>query len=145
MTHAADLRAWALGVFTREAGTELLLRAFDGRLATPDLPWISTHDTVHGAWIDFDGIPAYADAYPGEEQAILRVAASLGGSASVVLGDWLAGLHCKHVQLVLAAVSHAAGIHEHWSGMSFNPDGTPDTMITNTALYPWPENDAQRD
>ncbi len=41
MTHADDLRAWARGMYTIEAATELLIRAFGGSL----LPLV-THGSI---------------------------------------------------------------------------------------------------
>lgn len=143
MTHADDLRAWAMGVYTREAGTELLLRAFEGRLAAPDKPWVVTEVTGQGqkrAFIYFDAIPLEMSEEDAPwEHAVLLVAASLGGDQRVWLGDVLAGMPRHLVKLVLAAVSHAAGQHDHYSGFSFTGDGSPGVRHTDTTLYPWPE------
>lgn len=67
MTHADDLRAWARGSYTIEAGTELLLRAFSGAYAEVGNPWIHPSNTPHdgyplGPWIDFADLAAYADS-----------------------------------------------------------------------------------
>jgi len=48
MTHADDLRAWARGMYTTEAATELLLRAFGGKFAAPGNPWIHTSTEAEG-------------------------------------------------------------------------------------------------
>lgn len=55
MTHADDLRAWAKGSYTTEAGTELLLQAFGGRYAalairgsTPALPLLRVISRARG-------------------------------------------------------------------------------------------------
>jgi hypothetical protein len=37
---AAGLRDWARGMYATEAAVELLLRAFAGRFAHADQPWI---------------------------------------------------------------------------------------------------------
>lgn len=56
------LRACAGGMYTAEAATELLIRAFGGAMAQIGRPWIQASSTGH--WIDFDAIPdhtAYTD------------------------------------------------------------------------------------
>lgn len=143
MTHADDLRAWAKGVYTIEAATELLLRAFGGRFAAPGNPWIHTSTAPEGphqvrAWIDFASIPEETGALSGGERRFLLLTASIGESVPVVLSDVLTGLDRSLVQLALAAVSHAAGSHQH-SGMSFHENGEPRAFTHLTALYPWPE------
>ena len=55
------LRAWAKGMYTYEAATELLLRAFNGRYADARQPWIRTDDDSGKPWIDFESIPEYLD------------------------------------------------------------------------------------
>ncbi|GAB2713744.1 ATP-binding cassette domain-containing protein [Arthrobacter bambusae] len=143
MTHADDLRAWAKGVYAIEAGTELLLRAFNGRFAAPGNPWIGTSTTPEGpqqvrAWIDFDSIPEHVGALSGGERRFLLLAASFGGGEPVILSDVLSGLDRDNLELVLAAVSHAGGSHEH-SGMTFDETGTPKAFTHLTTLYPWPK------
>jgi hypothetical protein len=119
--HRAQLRAWAKGIHGLEAATELLIRGFDGRFADPGCPWV--HPTASGHWIDFDSIPAQIGALSGGEQRFLRIAAALDdGDTTVNLGRCLAGLDRKHVHLVLAAVAHAAGTHQH-EQLTFRPDG----------------------
>jgi hypothetical protein len=143
MTHADDLRAWAKGVYTIEAATEMLLRAFGGRFAAPGNPWIHTSTTPEGpqqvrAWVDFASIPEDTGALSGGERRFLLLTASIGEDVPVVLSDVLTGLDRSVVQLVLAAVSHASGSHEH-SGMTFDENGEPKAFTHLTALYPWPE------
>ena len=59
------------------------------------------------------------------------------GEGLVTLGDVLPGLDRELVNLVLAAVAHAAGTHE---GSEFTeaPDGTVNFKRVRT-LYAWPE------
>ena len=143
MSHQEQLRGWARGSYTLEAGTELLLRAFGGRFAAPGKPWIRTSSNADGetteAWIDFAAIPEHANsgAYSGGERRFLLLAASFGEGVPVVLSDILSGLDRETVVLALAAVSHAAGSHQH-SGMSFHEDGRPEAFTHLTSLYPWP-------
>lgn len=142
MTHADDLRAWAKGSYTYVAGTELLLRAFGGRFASPGNPWIRTSETAEGphhvnAWIDFVSIPENLGGLSGGERRFLTIAASIAEDVPVVLSEVIPGLDRRNVELVLAAVAHAAGTHEH-SDMVENADGTG-SIQRLPSLYPWPE------
>ncbi|MGS0686526.1 hypothetical protein ACVBEQ_15500 [Nakamurella sp. GG22] len=119
--HHDRLRSWAKGINGLEAATELLIRGFDGRFTNPSCPWV--HPTASGHWIDFHSIPAQINALSGGEQRFLQIAAALDdGNVEVNLGRCLAGMDRKHVHLVLAAVSHAAGTHQH-SQLISGPDG----------------------
>lgn len=132
--HHARLQAWANGMHGMEAATELLIRGFDGRFADPGCPWI--HPTTSGHWIDFQAIPAQIVALSGGEQRFLKIAAALGDDqVEVNLCRALAGLDRRHVHLVLAAVAHASGTHEHQE-ISFVPDGTV-SFTRPGAIYRW--------
>ncbi|WP_420124020.1 hypothetical protein [Nakamurella sp.] len=110
--HHAQLRAWAEGLYGLEAATELLIRGFNGRFADPGCPWV--HPTASGHWIDFDSIPSLTGALSGGERRFLQITAALDdGVTTVNLGRCLAGLDRQHVHLVLAAVAHTAGTHQH--------------------------------
>lgn len=103
----ADPRAWADGMYTAEAATELLIRAFGGTMADPSRPWIRTSDRGH--WIDFESIPDHLGALSGGEQRLLQIAASIGSSyaPAINLGDEISGLDRPTLHLVLAALAHA--------------------------------------
>ncbi len=132
--HHAQLRAWAKGLYGLEAATELLIRGFNGRFADPGCPWV--HPTASGHWIDFDAIPELLGTLSGGEQRFLKIAAALDdGDTMVNLGRCLAGLDRRHVQLVLAAVAHASGTHEHQE-IAFGPDGTVG-FTRPGAIYRW--------
>ena len=129
-----QLRAWARGVYPSEAATELLIRAFNGRFAEPGWPWI--HSTAQDHWIDFSTIPEQIAGLSGGEQRFLRIAASIGSTdATVNLGDCLTGLDRPRLQLVLAAIAHAAGSHEHHE-ITRHPDGTL-ALTTPGSAHPW--------
>ena len=144
MTHADDLRAWARGMYTTEAATELLLRAFGGKFAAPGNPWVHTSTEPEGpgqvsAWIDFASIPEEAGALSGGERRFLMLAASLAEDVPVVLGDVVPGLDRENLDLVLAAIAHAGGSHQH-ADIRFHEDGT----VTRgkgllDSLHPWPQ------
>jgi len=130
------LRAWARGSYPLEAATELLIRAFDGRFVQPGWPWM--HPTAGGQWIDFAAIPEQAGGLSGGEQRLLRIAASIGSpDVTVNLGDCLTGVDRPTLELVLAAVAHAAGSHRHCE-VTTNPNGTI------TAPTPRPAQDRQQ-
>lgn len=142
MTHEDDLRRWAKGMYGLEAATELLIRVFNGKFAAPGNPWIYTGGTTpegHAemAYVDFESLPDQIGALSGGEQRLLQLAASLAGEVHVVLGDVLSGLDRQNLELVLAAIAHAGGSHEH-SGMTLHEDGTPKAFTHLTTLFPWP-------
>ena len=143
MTHADDLRAWARGMYTAEAATELLLRAFGGKFAAPGNPWIHTSTEPEGpgqvrAWIDFAAIPDEVGPLSGGERRFLMLAASLAEDIPVVLGDVVPGLDRESLDLVLAAIAHAGGSHQH-SDIRMNDDGSM-TLGRGylDSLHPWP-------
>jgi hypothetical protein len=143
MTHADDLRAWARGMYTIEAATELLLRGFGGKFAKPGNPWIHTSSTPEGpqqvsAWIDFASIPEEAGVLSGGERRFLLLTASLAEDVPVVLGDVVPGLDRENLDLVLAAIAHAGGSHQH-SDIRFNEDGSMSLgKGYMDSLHPWP-------
>ena len=142
MTHADDLRAWARGMYTIEAATELLLRGFGGKFASPGNPWVHTSTEPPGpgqvkAWIDFASIPEQAGMLSGGERLFLMLAASLAEDVSVVLGDVMPGLDRENLDLVLAVIAHAGGSHQH-SDIRFNEDGSMSRGKDYLdSLHPW--------
>ncbi len=149
MTHAEDLRRWAKGTYTTEAATELLLRAFNGRFAEPECPWIhppglhararpTSRGSISVRWLT---TPNEALS-PGGEERFLLLAASLGGEVHLNLAHVLAGMDRARTDLILAAVSHATGSHDH-PGITVGADGTPSFSGLPTTLYPWPGDDDQ--
>ncbi|MFC8523400.1 ABC transporter ATP-binding protein [Pseudarthrobacter sp. NPDC057230] len=143
MSHADDLRAWARGMYTTEAATELLLKAFGGKFAAPGNPWIHTSTEPEGpnqlrAWIDFAAIPEEVGPLSGGERRFLMLAASLAEDVPVVLGDLVSGLDRENLDLVLAAIAHAGGSHQH-SDIRFNEDGSMSLGKGYLdSLHPWP-------
>ncbi len=108
------LRRWASGLYPLEAGVDLLIRVCQGRFANPGQPWVERGDDPN--WWSIDVEQMNEDNYnalSGGEIRLLRIAASLLGGPPVDLSRNLAGLDPEHIQLVLAAVAHAGGSHEH--------------------------------
>jgi hypothetical protein len=138
MTHEDELRRWAKGSYTYEAATELLLRAFGGRYAKPGQPWMMAEEITGRVWIDFASIPGHVEGLSGGERRFLMLAASLVEDVPVVLGDVVPGLDRQNLDLVLAAIAHAGGSHQH-SDIRRNGDGSmtlhPGYM---DSLHPWP-------
>ncbi len=129
-----QLRAWAKGNYPTEAGTELPLRAFDGRFAGPGWAWMK--EDSHGRWIDFESIPEHIGGLSGGEQRFLHLAASIGGAHPVILAEVIAGIDRKVLDLVLAAIAHAGGSHEDVE-LVIGDDGTGTYNHVDT-LHPWP-------
>lgn len=73
------LRAWAKGLYDREAAVELLIR--QGKAIYPGAPWLRTSaTTLEGApivSIDVDELVHESGAWSGGERRIVDVAASL--------------------------------------------------------------------
>lgn len=133
--HHAALRRTAKGQYDIEAATELLIRAFNGRFAASGKPWVEAGSS--GPYIDFEAIPEHTGGLSGGEYRFLMIAASIGGGAMIRLSDTISGIDRAVVDLVLAAIAHASGSHEH-SGIVENGDGTAH-IVRHTTLYPWPE------
>ncbi len=139
----ALLRA-AVGDYAAEAA--VLLLANDGywpaRLRTAGLITVEA-EPVGGQlwarieWAELDA--ALADGrLPGgrEGLAVLRVAVSLADGRPVDLADVAVALDRRTLGLVLAALAHAAGSHDHRAPA---PAGHgPDTDARLGALFAWP-------
>jgi len=87
--HEDALRAWAKGLLPLEAATELLIR---GGYAGETRPWVQYDEFLERPWIDFASIPELIGGMSGGQQRFLRIAASLGADAPVILADELSGL-----------------------------------------------------
>jgi hypothetical protein len=136
----AGLRAWARGLYGTEAAVELLVRFQGGRFARPGHLWIMPDPGEGWYWLEPDHlIGPTVVCLSGGERRLLAIVASLTGGAPVDLGDALAGLDRDTVTLVLAAVAHASGSHEH-SDMVIDPDrGVALSHGRLPSLYPWPK------
>ena len=127
-----ELRRWAKGSYPLEAATELLIRTGWCRASSA---WIRERE--EGAhWVDFASIPGHSRGKSSGERQLLLVIASLGdgtGDTAVCLGD-VGRIDRDNVDLILAAIAHAAGTHENapapWESNAQTPPHT---------LHPWPE------
>lgn len=134
-TPVSDLRDWAKGSYPLEAATELLIR---GGYAQSWRPWVLERDH-EGWWIDFESIPSQAAAMSGGEFRFLRVAASMSGEMpDNPPWDTVSGLDRAKVDLVLAALAHAAGTHQG-SEIVYEDDKPVGFKRHDESLHPWPD------
>jgi hypothetical protein len=142
---AAGLRAWARGIHPLEAAVELLIRFDGGRLLSGS--WVEYDPGRERCWFNAERVGEDAGFLSGGERRLLLVAASLADpeGAPVPLGDAVSGLDRDALSLVLAAVAHAGGSHEH-SGIEADPagpfvgqDGVRLAFRRLGSLYEWPE------
>lgn len=149
---SALLRA-AVGDYTSEAAILLLANGghWLAQLAAADLITIDTDEddtappTGHVpavawaaiTWTDLDTALAAGRIEGSSGQLrILRAAASIADGRPVDLGDTASGLDRRHLQLLLAALSHAGGSHEH---RDIDTNGYPGDPLP--PLVPWPARD----
>ncbi|HWU46672.1 MAG TPA: hypothetical protein VN133_07955 [Humibacter sp.] len=132
--HADALREWARGSTTLAAATELLIRA---GFAEEGRPWIHYDELARRPWINFDEIPDLIGGKSGGEQRLLRIAASIGGTTPIVLGDEVVGLDRHLAELVLIAMTHAAGYTEATSDLVW--EGEEPRRIMVPPLAQWPD------
>lgn len=148
------LRAWAQGVYPQEAAVELLIRT----------GWTQRHafltdvvtDGDSGPWVDWDRLGQILEGGgEGDANRVSGILAASGGELRVLrlahsiavgdLGTLLPGLDRTTADLVLAAMVHANGSHEHSGGLEPNPCGRLADEAGNrfsfgqlSSLHPWP-------
>lgn len=127
------VRAWAKGIHPLEAGVELLIR--QGRAIYSGAPWL--YDYGERVVVDVEELLEGTGAWSGGEQRMVRIAASLLGGEPVDLNEDVPGLDRPNLTLVLAAIAHANGSHEH-SEIRYGADGAPQGFERVPSLYPWP-------
>lgn len=126
-----SLRQWAHGTYPLEAAIELLVRAHAGRFAREEWAWIEPHDdrfTLNAERIT----PDTTGVLSGGERRLLRIAAALAGAAPSNLYEDVPGLDRHTLDLVLAAIAHAAGSHQD------REKGILVDINKPAALHPWP-------
>lgn len=139
---AEGLRAWAKGMHTLVAAAELLIRSGPPLLTGP---WVE-HDPERGRyWFNVEAVTEDGGHLSGGERRVLDLAAALASDDHpVALGDAVSGIDRKHLTLVLAAIAHAAGSHEHsrmvYDGFLEGTDAPrPVGFEKLDSLYPWPQ------
>ena len=132
------VRAWAKGVYSVEAGAELLIRG--GKAIYEGAPWLNESTSAEGARmvsVDTDFLYLESGAWSGSESRMTAVAVSLlAGGHLVDLNDAVSGLDPERLQLVLAAIAHAAGSHE--ARMPIIVDNTIRGYTEPESAFPWP-------
>jgi hypothetical protein len=127
-----DLRSWAAGTHPTAAAVELILRAFNGRFSLPGNPWIRDEDGRY--WLDVTAIEPNVGALSGGERRLLLIVADLVDGQ---LGDLVSGLDREALSLVLAAIAHTGGSHEH-GDLIIDQENSTYTTTRLGSLYPWP-------
>ena len=133
------VRRWAQGVYPVEAGAELLIR--QGKAIYEGAPWLRESGAGRGqrmVSVDTDALKAETARWSGTERRVAGVALSLiGDRYAVNLYEAATGLDPEQLELVLAAVAHAAGSHE---ARMPRIDGGKLTGYTEPVnAHPWPE------
>lgn len=152
--HAADLDLvdvetallrGAVGDYADEAAVLLLinfghwliqLQAADLITLVPDLegegPWAQI------AWPDLESaLSTGLIVGSSGEVRVLRAAASIADGHPVDLGDLAGALNRRALTLLLAAIAHAAGSHDHRQ-ITHGPEGIPYSGDPLPPLVPWP-------
>lgn len=98
---------------------------------------------AHIAWPDVDAaFRSGTITGTSSDHQVLQAAASIADGHPVDLGDLAAGLDRRALTLVLAAIAHAAGSHEHHH-TAHDPDGVPHPGDRLPPLVPWPQPNLQ--
>lgn len=136
MTQIEDIaRRTVQGIYPAEAGIELLIRLRG--VIVEGAAWVrtQTNDAGEYTWFSIDPRILHDEmgAWSGSEQRIVRIALSLLIGEDVNLRDDLGSFDPTTTRLVLAALSHALGAHEHTVP---NPDGLG--YVPAGTHIPWP-------
>lgn len=136
---AQGLRDWAEGMHTLTAAAELLIRCGPPLLTGP---WVQHDPDRDRYWFNADAIEEHAGYLSGGEGRLLDIAAALASDEHpVALGDAVSGVDRRHLELVLAAIAHAAGSHEHSPLVTEVDEHGTLRMVDfdrSGSLYPWP-------
>lgn len=143
----ALLRA-AVGDYADEAAVLLLVNCghWLPRLQTADLITLLPDLDGEGLWAQIDW-PDLAPALSAgslvgseAEEWLLAAAASIADGSPLDLGELAAGLDRRTLTLVLAALAHAAGSHDH-PAVTSGPGGAPRAGGTLPPVVAWPSPD----
>lgn len=145
----ALLRA-ALGDYSDEAAVLLLITSghWLPQLQHAGLITLDGHVDGHGlwahiAWPDLDAAVRFGTITGSNSQRwVLGAAASIADGHPVDLGDLAAGLDRRDLTLVLAAIAHAAGSHDH-PHTPRDPGGVPHPCDRLPPLIAWPQSNRQ--
>ena len=111
-------------------GAGLIAIALDGD--ADGGPWAAVQ------WAELDGaLRTGAISGSGGQLRLLRAAAGLADGQPVDLADLTAGVDRPELTLLLAALAHAAGSHEH-ADVVRPFDGAPDARLPLGPVVAWP-------
>ena len=128
----AGLRGWAWGLHSLEAAVESLILSCGGRFACQSWPWVCVDRGC--VWLDADQIHPHIGVLSSGEQRILGLVEALATGRPIDrLGDQFCALDRYPLQLVLAALAHAAGSHAQ-AVLSANGDG----WVLLPPIVDWP-------
>jgi len=124
-------RAWARGIYPTEAGTELLIRL--GGIVRPRAPWLIDGRDITA--IDAEVLLEHSGAFSGGQRRAVSFACSLIAGEPIDLSDAVSGVDRRTAELMVAAVAHASGSHEH-SDVQITEGRLQATPLPS--LHPWP-------
>ena len=111
---ADGLRAWAKGLYALEAAVRLMIE--HGTWLRRGAPAMQMSDTEYDGLlvsVDWKALSDMGGPASGSERRILDIICSLGAGLGVDLSDAVSSLDRTNLALVLAALSHANGSHQH--------------------------------
>lgn len=134
--HHRALRNWARGTPQTAAAVEMLIRGFGGRYAS-GWPWIIIEDERRH--VQFTDLVRDVDSLPPPARLYLRTAASIAlNQKTVTVAELIGALDRTEMNLVLAAMAHAAGFIDQL-GPYYNPDnGKISGYAVTPSIHPWP-------
>ena len=139
----------AVGDYAAEAAVLLLVESghWLPRLQAAGLVAIALDGDADGGpwaavqWGELDGaLRAGVITGSSGQLRLLRAAAGLADGQPVDLADLTAGVDREELTLVLAALAHAAGSHEH-AEVVRSDDGSGDARLALGPVVPWPVRD----
>ena len=131
----SGLRTWGRGMYATEAAVELLVRSFGGRFADAGQPWI--RHRPGGYWLDTDALAEMSGGLSSGERRVLAVVKALASDRPLDdLPDVLVGVDREQLTLILAALSHAAGSHQH---SLVGRDALTASYYRPGPVVPWPD------
>lgn len=122
----AGLREWPAVTYGTDAAftsaaVELVIAAFDGRLADPGWPWVRESSMLGVFWLDPDSMADF-DGVGGELRLLPVVEALLGGRRVPDLVRLLSGLDRSTVDLILEAFADAGAGQRELAVYAFGGD-----------------------
>ncbi|WP_454295882.1 hypothetical protein [Salana multivorans] len=126
----AELREWTEGHLPSEAGVELLIR--QGNLLVT-----RENGTAFDAETTIRRSLRHRGHLSGSQRRVADVAAALLTGGTIDIREVFSGMDRRDLQLVLAALAHTAGGHQH---AELNPQpGAHPRIVPLPPVHPWPQ------